>query len=150
MKQVFGTAEQAGEKKARKCRFLAVLTARARLRTLGMTISKDLAARLEAEPFQIARCHEFFCASGAAPSQEVLLIKGRCCCKQHLRYTLHVPPKRNLRVTKWIGQTPAEAACSLCSRTFKVPINALSRVAQAQENLQQQFTRHKCQKEEVG
>ena len=59
-------------------------------------------------------------------------------------------PKRNLRVTKWIGQTPAEAICSLCSRIFKVPINALSRVALAQENLQLQFTRHKCEMEEEG
>ena len=71
-----------------------------------------------------------------------------------LPYDLHserrMPPKRSLRVTKWIGQTPAEAACSLCSRTFTVPINALSRVALAQESLQQQFIRHKCETQEAG
>ena len=32
--------------------------------------------------------------------------------------------------------------------TFKVPIDALSRLALAQESLQQQFTRHKCETEE--
>jgi hypothetical protein len=61
-----------------------------------------------------------------------------------------LPPKRNLRVTKWIGQTPVEAVCSLCSRSFKAPVTVLSRVALAQENLQQQFTQHKCKTEKGG
>jgi hypothetical protein len=57
-----------------------------------------------------------------------------------------VPPKkRNLRVTKWLGMTPAVAACSVCSREFKAPLDALRRVNDAQVNLQEQFNRHHCQ-----
>jgi hypothetical protein len=55
--------------------------------------------------------------------------------------------KRNLRVTKWLGSTPAVAVCTLCSREFKAPMSALSRTTDAQANLQQQFDRHKCQAE---
>lgn len=41
--------------------------------------------------------------------------------------------------------TPAIAVCTLCSREFKAPMDALRRTADAQANLQQQFDTHKCQ-----
>ena len=53
-------------------------------------------------------------------------------------------PKRNLRVLKWLGTTPAVAVCTFCNREFKVPLAAAKRVADAQQNLQQQFAGHKC------
>lgn len=53
--------------------------------------------------------------------------------------------KRNLRVTKWLGATPAVAVCTLCKREFKVPLSSLSRLDQAQESLRVQFAEHKCE-----
>jgi len=55
-------------------------------------------------------------------------------------------PKRNLRVLKWMGMTPALAACTLCKREFKVPLESLKSVAGAQKYLQLQFTQHECEK----
>ena len=34
--------------------------------------------------------------------------------------------------------------CTFCNREFKVPLNAMKRVADAQESLRLQFTAHKC------
>ena len=53
-------------------------------------------------------------------------------------------PKRNLRVTKWLGTIPAVGVCTFCDRLFYVPLTALKRVADAQESLRVQFTEHKC------
>ena len=53
-------------------------------------------------------------------------------------------PKRNLRVLKWLGTTPAIAACTACNQEFKVPLELLKRVAGSQEYLKQQFARHQC------
>ena len=53
--------------------------------------------------------------------------------------------KRILRVTKWLGMTPAVAACAACEREFKAPISALSRTRDAQDDLQQQFDSHVCE-----
>jgi hypothetical protein len=53
-------------------------------------------------------------------------------------------PKRNLRVAKWLGTIPAIGVCTFCNREFKVPLNAMKRVADAQESLRLQFTAHKC------
>ena len=53
--------------------------------------------------------------------------------------------QRRIRVVKWLNTTPAVGACALCSREFKVPMDALKRTADAQANLQEQFDRHKCQ-----
>jgi len=55
--------------------------------------------------------------------------------------------KRNLRVTKWLGAVPAVGTCTLCNREFNVPLTAMKRVAEAQESLSLQFTRHKCEVE---
>lgn len=52
--------------------------------------------------------------------------------------------KRNLRVTKWLGTTPAVAVCTLCRREFKVPLSSLSRLNDAQESLRIQFAEHTC------
>jgi hypothetical protein len=52
--------------------------------------------------------------------------------------------KRNLRVTKWLGTVPAVGICTSCNREFKVPLTAMKRVSDAQENLRIQFTGHKC------
>ena len=52
--------------------------------------------------------------------------------------------KRNLRVLNWIGMVPAIAECTVCSLQFKVSINSLKRVADAQESLGVQFAEHTC------
>ena len=52
--------------------------------------------------------------------------------------------KRNLRVLKWLGTTPAIAACTACNREFRVPLEVLKRVAGATEYLKLQFSRHVC------
>lgn len=57
------------------------------------------------------------------------------------------PPKRNLRVVKWLGSTPAVVVCTLCGREFKAPMSALGRAQDAQASLQALFDRHKCQLE---
>ncbi len=54
-------------------------------------------------------------------------------------------PKRNLRVLKWLGTTPAIATCTACNREFKVPLELLKRMAGAQEYLKLQFSRHQCE-----
>ncbi len=53
-------------------------------------------------------------------------------------------PKRNLRVLKWLGTTPAIAVCTSCNREFKVPLEVLKRVGGAAENLKLQFAQHHC------
>lgn len=34
--------------------------------------------------------------------------------------------------------------CTFCDRTFSVPLNAMKRVSEAQENLRVQFAEHTC------
>ena len=53
-------------------------------------------------------------------------------------------PKRILRVVKWLGMTPAVGVCAGCAQEFRVPMNALKRTKDAQENLQGQFDGHVC------
>jgi hypothetical protein len=57
-------------------------------------------------------------------------------------------PKRNLRVLKWLGTVPAVGVCTLCNREFKVPMDAMKRVADAQESLRLQFAEHQCERED--
>jgi hypothetical protein len=57
-------------------------------------------------------------------------------------------PKRNLRVTKWVGTVPAIGVCTFCNREFKVPMNSMKRVSDAQESLRVQFVEHKCKRED--
>ena len=52
--------------------------------------------------------------------------------------------KRNLRVVKWLGTTPAVGVCYFCSST------ALKRIGDAQESLRAQFTEHKCKRESAS
>jgi hypothetical protein len=56
-------------------------------------------------------------------------------------------PRRNLRVTNWLGTVPAIGICTFCNREFKVLLTAMKRVADAQESLRVQFTEHKCKGE---
>ena len=56
--------------------------------------------------------------------------------------------QRNIRVVKWLSSTPAIGVCTFCSPEFKVPMSALTRNADAQASLQEQFDRHKCEREE--
>jgi len=51
---------------------------------------------------------------------------------------------RHLRVVHWLGIVPAIAICTLCEREFRVPTPALSKLSDAQESLQLQFSTHKC------
>lgn len=53
-------------------------------------------------------------------------------------------PKRNLRVLKWLGTTPAIGVCTFCNLQFKVPMAAMKRVVDAQESLRKQFAEHTC------
>jgi hypothetical protein len=50
--------------------------------------------------------------------------------------------KRPLRVTKRLSMTPAVGVCTGCSKKFRVPMTALSKVKDAQVSLQQQFDQH--------
>jgi len=59
-------------------------------------------------------------------------------------------PKRNLRVLKWLGTTPAIAVCTACNREFKVPLDVLKRVGGAAEHLKLQFARHQCKQDETA
>ena len=59
-------------------------------------------------------------------------------------------PKRSLRVVKWLSSTPAIGVCAFCSKQFKVPMSALSKTTDAQANLQEQFDRHKCEREDAS
>jgi hypothetical protein len=43
---------------------------------------------------------------------------------------------------------PAVGTCTSCNREFKVPMTALKRVADAQENLRAQFAGHTCKGED--
>jgi hypothetical protein len=52
--------------------------------------------------------------------------------------------KRTLRVTKWLSMTPAVGVCTACDEEFKIPLTALSKIKDAQVNLQRQFDQHKC------
>ncbi len=56
--------------------------------------------------------------------------------------------QRSVRVVKWLSSTPAIGVYTFCSREFKVPMSALTRTADAQASLQEQFDRHKCEREE--
>jgi len=53
--------------------------------------------------------------------------------------------KPRLRVTRWIGTTPAIAVCTLCQREFRVPVALLKKVAEAQQFLTVQFAGHTCE-----
>lgn len=55
--------------------------------------------------------------------------------------------RHSVRVVKWLSSTPAVGVCTFCSREFKVPMTALTRTADAQASLQEQFDRHKCERE---
>jgi hypothetical protein len=59
-------------------------------------------------------------------------------------------PKRNLRVVKCIGQVPAIGDCTFCNRQFKVPLESMKRVADAEWNLDLQFKEHKCKREDAS
>jgi hypothetical protein len=59
-------------------------------------------------------------------------------------------PKRNLRVLKWLGTTPAIAVCTVCEREFRVPLDVLKRVGGAAEHLKLQFARHQCRADETA
>jgi hypothetical protein len=52
--------------------------------------------------------------------------------------------RRVIRVTKWLGMVPAVAICAACNREFRVPLDSLKRLTEAQQNLQLQFDRHQC------
>src|ERR1700678_2988060 len=59
-----------------------------------------------------------------------------------------IMPKRSLKVVKWLSSTPAIGVCTDCSKEFKVPMTSLSKTIDAQAFLQEQFDRHRCQREE--
>jgi hypothetical protein len=58
--------------------------------------------------------------------------------------------KRNLRVLKWLGTTPAIAVCSACNREFRVPVEVLKRAGGAAESLKLQFAQHPCGHDETS
>jgi hypothetical protein len=57
-------------------------------------------------------------------------------------------PQRTLRVLKWLSTTPQSESARRSSKEFKVPMSALTRTKDAQENPQQQFDGHKCEQNE--
>ena len=58
--------------------------------------------------------------------------------------------QRNLRVVKRIGAIPVIGVCTVCDRSFTVPLPAIKRLADAQESLTVQFTEHKCKREDAS
>jgi hypothetical protein len=58
--------------------------------------------------------------------------------------------KRNLRVVKSLGEVPTIGVCTFCNRQFKVPLESMKRVADAQWNLDLQFKEHKCKREDAS
>ena len=56
-------------------------------------------------------------------------------------------PKRNLKFTKWLSTDPV---CASCNQEFRVPMTSLSPTTDAQEYLQEQFDRHKCDPEKAS
>lgn len=56
--------------------------------------------------------------------------------------------KRALRLVKNLGRTPAAAVCTVCGKTFEVPLGALGSIEDAEANLQQQFYGHKCERKD--
>jgi hypothetical protein len=58
--------------------------------------------------------------------------------------------QRSIRVVKWLSSTPVIGICTFCSREFKVPMSALTKTADAQANLQEQFDRHNCERKEAS
>ena len=44
---------------------------------------------------------------------------------------------------------PQRSLLMFCSREFKVPMSALTRNADTQASLQEQFDRHKCEREDA-
>ena len=57
--------------------------------------------------------------------------------------------KRSLRVVKNLGRTPAVAVCTVCGKTFEVPLGALGSIKDAEASLQQQFYGHKCDRKDA-
>jgi hypothetical protein len=57
--------------------------------------------------------------------------------------------KRSLRVVKWLSSTPAIGVCTYCGKQIKVPMTALTKTKDAQENMQRQFDAHKCESEDA-
>jgi hypothetical protein len=57
--------------------------------------------------------------------------------------------QRNLRVVKWIGTIPVIGVCTVCDRSFTVPLPAMKKVADAQESLKVQFAEHKCKRQDA-
>ena|SRR6266536_5795355 len=55
---------------------------------------------------------------------------------------------RRLRFVKWLSTTPAAGVCTICSREFTVPMNALKKATDAQASLQEQFDTHECEPED--
>jgi hypothetical protein len=51
---------------------------------------------------------------------------------------------------KWLRSTPAIGVCDSCLQIFKVPISTLSKTQDAEENLQEQFNRHKCKRSDAS
>jgi len=58
--------------------------------------------------------------------------------------------ERAVRIVKHLRSVPCIAACTACGTQFTAPLSTLSRVEDAQANLQEQFDRHKCENEAGG
>jgi hypothetical protein len=53
-------------------------------------------------------------------------------------------PKRQLRVVNWLSTTPVIGVCDKCLHIFKVPMHALMKTKDAEQNMREQFDRHIC------
>ncbi len=58
--------------------------------------------------------------------------------------------KRNLRVVEWAGTVPSLGVCTFCNLQFKVPMESMKRLEDAQWNLDLQFREHKCKPEDAS
>jgi hypothetical protein len=56
---------------------------------------------------------------------------------------------RNLRVMKWLAMVPVVGVCTSCNMEFKVPLDSLKRVADAQQSLRAQFNGHAAKTSQI-
>ncbi len=88
--------------------------------------------------------------AGVFPSAEAAHLPVYDRSSGHPSIRRELMTKRAFRKVKQVGSVPCVAACTACGKQFTAPLSTLSRVKDAQANLQQQFDRHKCQNEDVG
>jgi hypothetical protein len=56
-------------------------------------------------------------------------------------------PDRNLRIVRFVGETPSVAYCDVCRLTFRTRPEFLLDAGKAKQQLQADFEKHECKPE---